>query len=304
MTNEQQVHILIVDDEELNLEIISEYLSDCNYKISLAEDGFIAWSMLEQNPESYDIILLDRMMPNMSGMEVLERITQHEILKDCPVIFQTAKASNEEISQGMDAGAYYYLTKPFTEKVLLSVVKTAVKDRLRFKELLTNLNQTQQCLSQTQQSIDLIKSVCFDFQTLEQARSIALFVSNTCPESEKVVLGLTELMINAIEHGNLNISYQEKSSLNDTGSWEAEVNKRLLFESNLGKVAQLKFTNNNGEIQIIITDQGEGFDWQNYLNFNPDRVMDNHGRGIAIANKLSFKHIEYKGNGNQVYAYV
>lgn len=297
MGGKQKPHILVVDDEQLNLEIISEYLADTDYQISTAEDGEIAWSMLEKNPESFDVILLDRMMPNLSGLKVLERIKEHRILKNCPVIFQTAKASNDDILEGISAGAYYYLTKPFAEEMLLSIVNTAVNDRLRFKDV-------QKDLHQAQQTMGLLKSARFDFQTPEQARAIAALISNACTDSEKVVLGLTELMINAIEHGNLAITYEEKSLLNANGEWKQEVKKRLSLAENNKKYAQIYFNNLPEGIQIIITDQGDGFDWQSYMDFDPQRAMDNHGRGIAIANKLSFKHIEYKGNGNEVHAFV
>jgi len=292
-----QAHILIVDDEEFNLEIISEYLSESDYKISTAEDGQIAWEMLEQSPDTFDVILLDRMMPNMTGMEVLEKIKQHPVLKYCSVIFQTAKASIADIEEGMNAGAYYYLTKPFEEEVLLSIVKTAINDRLRLKEIQANLDQSKHTMG-------LLKSATFQFKTLEEARSIASLVSNACPDPSKIVMGLTELMINAVEHGNLGISYDEKSELNNNGVWSDEVNKRLQLAENVDKTALLSHTNHTDSIEISVIDQGNGFNWKQYMEFDPVRGMDNHGRGIAVANKLSFSSVEYKGKGNEVIAYL
>jgi len=289
-----QAHILIVDDEILNLEIVSEYLSD-DYQISTAENGVIAWEMLEKSPNDFDVILLDRMMPNMNGMEVLEKIKQHPILQHCPVIFQTAKASASDIAEGINAGAYYYLTKPFDENVLLSVTKTAVEDRLRYKEILDNLEQTKLTMG-------MLTSASFEFKTLDEARSIASLVSNACPEPAGIVMGLTELLINAVEHGNLGITYAEKSILNEQGTWVDEVNTRLQLVENINKTASVNFLRSPDYIEITVIDQGEGFDWKDYMDFDPDRVMDNHGRGIAIANKLSFSAVEYKGKGNEVCA--
>ncbi|MCF6251795.1 MAG: response regulator [Methylococcaceae bacterium] len=289
-----QAHILIVDDEILNLEIVSEYLSD-DYQISTAENGVIAWEMLEKSPNDFDVILLDRMMPNMNGMEVLEKIKQHPILQHCPVIFQTAKASASDIAEGINAGAYYYLTKPFDENVLLSVTKTAVEDRLRYKEILDNLEQTKLTMG-------MLTSARFEFKTLDEARSIASLVSNACPEPAGIVMGLTELMINAVEHGNLGITYAEKSILNEQGTWVDEVNTRLQLAKNINKAVSINFLRNADYIEITVIDQGEGFDWKDYMDFDPDRVMDNHGRGIAVANKLSFSAVEYKGKGNEVCA--
>jgi CheY-like chemotaxis protein len=291
---DNKTHILIVDDELLNLEIISEYLSE-DYSISIAEDGVIAWEMLENDPDAYDVILLDRMMPNMNGMEVLEKIKQHPTLQHCPVIFQTAKASVSDIAEGMNAGAYYYLTKPFEEEVLLSVVKTAASDYLRFRQI-------QSTLEKNNLTMGMLKSATFEFNTLDEARSIASIVSNACPEPTTTVMGLTELMINAVEHGNLAISYDEKSRLNDSGTWSEEVNNRLQLTENSHKTASIIFQRHADYIEITVTDQGEGFDWKTYMDFDPERAMDNHGRGIAIANKLSFTSVEYKGIGNEVCA--
>ncbi len=287
-------HILIVDDEVLNLEIITEYLAE-NYQTSTAEDGAIAWEMLEKNPHTYDVILLDRMMPNMTGMEVLAKLKQHPILQHCPVIFQTAKASVSDVSKGLNAGAFYYLTKPFSEEILLSVVKTAVSDRQRYKEMHTSLEQTKLTMG-------MLTSATFEFKNLEEARSIASLVSNACPEPEKIVMGLTELMINAIEHGNLGITYAEKTKLNKEGKWLEEISIRLLLAQNINKTATIDFQRLDKKIEIIITDQGDGFDWKTYMDFDPNRVMDSHGRGIAIANKLSFSLLEYQEQGNKVRA--
>ncbi|MCK4840897.1 MAG: response regulator [Methylococcales bacterium] len=295
--NHTPPHILIVDDEALNLEIISEYLSEFDYRVSTAEDGAIAWAMLESNPTDFDVILLDRMMPNMNGMEVLEKIKQHPILQHCPVIFQTAKASTSDIAEGMNAGSYYYLTKPFEEQVLLSVTKTAVNDRLRYKEI-------SDILDQTKLTLGLLNSADFEFKSLEEAKAISSLISNACPDPASVVMGLTELMINAIEHGNLAITYNEKSDLNNNGTWLKEVNKRLLLDKNINKFVAVSFQRHPGFIEISVTDQGEGFDSSSYMEFDPDRVMDNHGRGIAVANKLSFSSVEYKGKGNEVHARI
>lgn len=289
-------HLLVVDDEPFNIEIVCELLEDEGlYRISTAEDGDVAVKMMEADPDDFDVILLDRMMPNMNGMDVLQRMKQHEILRYCPVIFQTAKTSVEDIAEGLEAGAHYYLTKPFDEKVLLSVIKTAVRDRQRYKNMQENLNTNKVLMG-------LLKTASFEFRTVDEARSLAALLCNTCPEPGKVVMGLTELMVNAIEHGNLGITYDEKSILNGQGTWSEEIDQRLSLPEYSKRRASIDFQLKCDAIEIIIKDQGEGFDWQKYMDFEPSRVMDNHGRGIAIANKMSFSSVEYRGCGNEVMA--
>ncbi|MDH5370789.1 MAG: response regulator [Gammaproteobacteria bacterium] len=287
--------ILVVDDEPLNLDIIEEYLTGKGqpYMVETASDGVEAMEKLEADPNKYDVILLDRMMPRMSGMEVLEKLSAHTELKYIPVILQTAKVSKDDILEGLKAGAYYYLTKPFTSVILHSVVKTAVKDRSYNKALLASLKVTKS-------SVKLLKNANFQFRSLEDVRAISSLVACACDEAEKIAMGLSELMINAVEHGNLHIGYDEKSDLRKDDLWESEVAKRLEFPENKDKYATIEIINNLDSVTYTIIDQGNGFVWNNFLEFDTDRIMDNHGRGIAMANKLYFSNLEYQGKGNIV----
>ena len=287
--------ILVVDDEPLNLDIIEEFLTGKGqpYIVETAGDGIEAMEKLEANPNKYDAVLLDRMMPRMSGMEVLEKMSVHPELKYIPVILQTAKVSKEDILEGLKAGAYYYLTKPFTSDILHSVVNTAVKDRGYNKALLASLNVTKS-------SVKLLKNANFQFRSLDDVRSVSSLVACTCDEPDKVAMGLSELMINAIEHGNLHIGYEEKSELRKADKWELEIASRLELPENKGKFASIDIINNSDKVIFTITDQGKGFDWGEFMEFDTTRVMDNHGRGIAMANKLYFSKLEYQGSGNIV----
>ncbi len=287
--------ILVVDDEPLNLDIIEEFLTTKGdpYIVETANDGVEAMEKLEADPNKYDVVLLDRMMPNMSGMEVLEKMSSHSELKYIPVILQTAKVSKEDILEGLKAGAYYYLTKPFTSDILHSVVKTAVKDRGYNKALLASLNVTKS-------SVKLLKNAYFEFRSLEDVRAVSSLVACASDEADKIAMGLSELMINAIEHGNLHIGYEEKSELRKQDMWEKEIAKRLEMPEYKEKIASLEVVNNADTVTYTITDQGNGFDWQEFMDFDTSRVMDNHGRGIAMANKLYFSKLEYQGIGNTV----
>ena len=287
--------ILVVDDEPLNLDIIEEYLkSDSEgYTVETAIDGVEAMEKLDAAPEKYDVVLLDRMMPKMSGMEVLAKMSAHPELKYIPVILQTAKVSKEDILEGLKAGAYYYLTKPFTRDFLHSVVKTAIKDRGFNKALLASLKVTQA-------SVKLLKNAHFEFRSLEDVRAVSSLIACSCDEADKIAMGLTELMINAIEHGNLKIGYEEKSNLRKNVNWELEVAKRLELPEFKDTFASVDVRNTPDNVIFTITDQGSGFEWEKFMDFDTSRVMDNHGRGIAMANKLYFSKLHYEGKGNIV----
>ncbi len=297
--NQDQKIILVVDDEPLNLTIICDYLesADAGYRWETAEDGAAAWEMLEQAPHRYAAILLDRMMPRMDGMDVLSRINHHPLLKEIPVIMQTARASKEDIEEGIKAGAYYYLTKPFREEVLVSIVRTAVNDQLRYLNI-------RRALDSNRFTLGLLQSCRFQFRSLNEARDLSTLLAQACPDPETVITGLNELMINAVEHGNLGIGYEEKGRLNETGSWEKEINRRLGLPEMRNKQVEVTFERRDGEIHVHITDQGEGFDWTPYLEISVERGSDNHGRGIALARLISFSRLKYLGKGNRVLAVI
>ncbi|MCP4407170.1 MAG: response regulator [Gammaproteobacteria bacterium] len=289
--------ILIVDDETFNLDIMEEYLEDENYDILKSSDGGEAWHILQQDPEVFDVVLLDRMMPGLDGIEVLERMKAHAVLRNVQVVLQTARAANQDIVDGLNAGAFYYLTKPFEEDMLRSVVQTALGDRTRYQLV-------QNEVKKHAGTFGLMQSGRFLFRTLEQGQDLASVLANACPEPTSIVTGLLELMINAVEHGNLGICYQEKSKLNKTGNWAAEVQRRLALPENAHKEVEVKYLRCNGEIRIAVTDQGGGFDWRPFVDMTPERVFDSHGRGIAMARMLSFDHLEFNKKGNEVVAVI
>lgn len=124
--------VLIVDDDELNIEILKDILEDADFETVQAENGKEALELLS-NDRSIDIVLLDRMMPVMNGMEFIKAFRETPQGKEIPIIFQTAASRPNELIEGMETGAYYYLTKPFDKDIVLSIIRSAVDDLERKK---------------------------------------------------------------------------------------------------------------------------------------------------------------------------
>src|SRR5689334_4714577 len=127
--------ILIVDDEPFNLDLLEQELMDHDYVIERAADGVEALEKVESFGP--DLILLDYMMPKLTGPEVLERLRHEERHKSTPVILLTAKASQEDKVRGLDAGADDYVVKPFDAVELLARVRAM----LRIKEMHDQLEE-------------------------------------------------------------------------------------------------------------------------------------------------------------------
>lgn len=119
--------ILIVDDDDLNRKILQTVLDDAELESVQAENGQAALDLIEQQPD-IKIVLLDRMMPVMNGMEFMAEYLKRPDADDRAVIMQTAANQPKDVIEGKAAGAYYYLTKPFDEDVALSVIRSAIDD--------------------------------------------------------------------------------------------------------------------------------------------------------------------------------
>jgi len=290
-----RARVLVVDDDPFALELILEYMEGSGFDLRTACDGAEAWEILNAEADQFDVVLLDRVMPRMGGMELLERIKDSESMASMPVIMQTSASDRQEIVEGINAGAYYYLIKPFEGEILVSMVGAAVSDHNRFRALQDEVKKSAGMLG-------LMRTGTFEYRTPDEATDLGGFLANACPDPERVVIGLSELLINAVEHGNLEISYAEKSELNRSGTWSEEIERRLATPEYRERTARVQLDRDAGGIKIAILDQGPGFDPRPYLQIDPTRVFDSHGRGIAIANLLSFDSLEYRRGGREVVA--
>ena len=109
--------ILVVDDNQDNVNIAREILLSRGFEVRVAYNGPSALASVEQ--QRPDLVLLDVMMPQMSGMEVLDRLRANPATAGVPVILVTAKDQDEDLLAGYKYGADYYITKPFSAKQLL-----------------------------------------------------------------------------------------------------------------------------------------------------------------------------------------
>lgn len=144
----------------------------------------------------------------------------------------------------------------------------------------------------------------FKFKTMQEADSLAAFLSEICPNATLAHMGLCELFTNAIEHGNLNITPEEKHLLQQEGRWLEEIERRLTLTENQIKWVNVYTHLQEDLLQIKVVDEGLGFDWQHYQS-NQEKVnLETRGRGILMAQNLAFKSLRYQGCGNEVIAVI
>lgn len=292
-----QWRILVVDDEPANLEIIGEVLDDPAYVVSNAINGEIAWQEMVAAALPPHLVVLDRMMPVLDGIELLKRIKADQRFAGIPVIMQSAASSSQQIAEGVAAGAWYYLPKPYAPRDLMAIVHAALAE-------VEEREAAQHAVRNRLAVLELLDVAEFEFHTLQQAADLALSLASLCPDPACAAIGLSELLVNAIEHGNLGITYAEKSEMRRNDTWEEEVAQRLA-DSVLGaRRARVAFRRLADCLTFTIVDQGNGFDWRCYLEFDPERALDPNGRGIAMARQASFSSLDYLGGGNTVVATI
>ncbi len=140
--------VLVVDDNQQNLELLQAYLDDMDCKTVAATDGIEALEIIKKNPP--DLILLDVMMPKMSGFEVCRRLKNNPQTTDIPIIMVTALAELGDIERGVDSGTDDFISKPVNKWELTTRVKTMLK----LKHLSDKLERTLAYLSEIEKQTE------------------------------------------------------------------------------------------------------------------------------------------------------
>jgi signal transduction histidine kinase len=123
---EGNYRILVVDDEPVNIQVLTNLLSMQNYSVFKTYNGAGALDLVENGGE-FDLVLLDVMMPKMSGYEVCRRLRERHSLFDLPIVMLTAKNQIQDIVLGFQSGANDYVQKPFDKEELLARVRTLLE---------------------------------------------------------------------------------------------------------------------------------------------------------------------------------
>lgn len=122
---EKQINVLVVDDESAIREMIRFGLAKSGMEVQCAASGREA--LLRINEKSPDIILLDWMMPNMSGPELTRRLRKDPVTADIPIIMLTARVSEDDKVTGLNAGADDYIIKPFSPRELIARINAVLR---------------------------------------------------------------------------------------------------------------------------------------------------------------------------------
>ena len=125
MSKSSAANVLIVEDEPAQLELLRYNLEKEGFEVSTATDG--EEGMLLAEEEEPDLIVLDWMLPNLSGIEVCRQLKRHERTRNTPIIMLTARGEESDRIRGLDTGADEYVVKPYSVNVLMAQVRAMLR---------------------------------------------------------------------------------------------------------------------------------------------------------------------------------
>ncbi len=285
--------VLAIESDPAHLQNIRALIEGNQLILDTAQNGEEVELLLQQKEATASTIIMERRLKDMDGLQILGRLKKHPLWHHIPVVMLNSDFKEEDIVECVDAGAHYYLPKPYKEVIFLSILNRAITDYTRYKFYIDKVKNAQ--------IAGLIRRGSFSFRTLKEGHEIADWLASLCSSTrEDIVVGFIELLINAVEHGNLGIGFDQKSDLLKKGDYIGEILRRLDMPEHCDKWVQVEFEKSAEDLRVRIVDQGLGFDYGRYLFPDKKRLFLSHGRGIAMAKGLYFDELEYRGSGNEV----
>ncbi len=283
--------ILIIDDEQPVRDVLKIALSEKRHRVLEAGTGMEGLRIFEI--ERPDIVITDVMMPGMDGLEVTRRIK--ELNEDTDLIIMTGYGSEELVIEALRSGASNYLKKPIAFNDLFAMVdKIVIKRqyRKRFevsKDVVFYERKHLVLGNDLAQVWGAVNQILYNIQPGEPQKVV-----------EGIRIGLYEMIVNAIEHGNLGIASEEKSEAILSSTYARLLSQRRTRADELGKKIFVNCTYTRDRIAVEIRDQGGGFNYRGLPDMtDPNVIMSVNGRGIFLAS-LYFDRVDFQEPGNYV----
>jgi len=287
------VKVLIVEDDKSSRLYLENLLELNNYDYRSASNGIEGLNLFEEYCP--DVVITDIQMPIMDGLEMLEAIRDRK--SNSIVIITTAFGSENYAIQALHLGANNYLKKPVAGIDLIPLLRkyrTILESKYSTVEMPGNI---------------IFRKFRIEFKTnIEKIPKIVdrLLVESYCNiednERINIELGLVELITNAFEHGNLEISFEDKLNALSNNTLDELYYERLNSAEFRNRKVLIDFTMDENSCEWIIQDDGRGFNWKALPNpTEEENILELCGSGIFITSFL-FDEIEYSGIGNVVRA--
>ncbi len=289
MTDYGNRKILIVDDQEVLRNLLVKFMRKAGLEPIEAENGERAIELYKAVYPA--VVLSDIMMPRMDGLTLLREIKK--IDKRAVVILMTGYGNEDILLKALREGATNYFKKPFNFNEIIEIIKNLIK------------HQTEVDLSHVYSPYLVKETKHFVFRTgnadiFPIINQITLHLQSIEPDSDNLNLkvGIEEMIKNAIEHGNLGISAQEKNKAIEEGRFGELLEERLQQDNNVKKEICITAEVTADQFRVIIRDEGAGFDWRSLPELQPESLLQYSGRGIFLT-QIYFDEVSYNDKGNE-----
>ncbi len=285
--------VLIVDDDSDSRDLLRSLVEEQGYSAAVAADGRLGLETFRSFRP--DVVFADVRMPEMDGLELLEAIRRED--QSAIFIVVTGFGCEEYAVRALRHGANDYIHKPIFDTDFVPFVRKLahlIEDRAVQREVRAMFANRTFTL-ELDNNPDRVPVIAW--RMLEET-------GDAIPPDQRagVHVGLIELLMNAVEHGNLGITYEQKgAALRTDPDGLAKLTHRRLAQPDLAaRRVTVHFRMDARACEWVIVDEGAGFDWRAVPDATEGEALyAAHGRGIMLS-RLFFDSVEYQGLGNVV----
>lgn len=293
----RQTTILLIDDEDVVREELGGILEDEGYRVLAGADGEEGLALFRAHGP--DIVITDVRMPRRDGLSVAMAIRQQA--PHVPVTVITGHGTEAMAIEALRAGVTDFIKKPVRLEDLAAALTRMEAARLL---AMPHANLAMPAAVESMQRV-------WRYTLRNEMGAIPAFVEAMLKQCAKrarleakaqmeLSLALRELLLNALEHGNLGLSFADKTEALESGTLEALLRSRATDPRYVERRITVETTLQPSLITVSIEDMGEGFDWNNLADpLDPSQQLASHGRGILLA-RMSVDTLEYNATGNRV----
>ena len=288
---------LLVTGNRALAEQVGQQLAQFDCKTSVAGSTAGALELMTSLGARVGLLVLDYQLPGLDPEPLLEPLRETSGRHDTTIL--VCNATREELIalKASARGDAHAMAWSGNNNELAFLAREAL-------DLSTAAAELREQLRSHWRSAKFMEACKFRIRTPQEAIDLAPAIAQVFPEPERVKAGIVELLNNAIEHGNLEIGFERKAELVESGRFFRELKQRLAQPEYADRSVEVVFSRRDDRCCLVITDQGKGFDWEPFLDIQPARAASATGRGIARARLISFDKLIYCKSGNQVAAYV
>ncbi|MGF0536957.1 response regulator [Agrobacterium sp. ES01] len=287
--------VLLVDDDRIGIQILKALLESLGYCVDTAENGADAYALLREDPGCVDLVVTDRLMPVMDGLALTRRLKRDPKAADIPIVILTGAMEVDEIASGIEAGAFYYLSKPVIPEIVRSVLDSAMQRSRRMQVIA----EKPQGLQAGFANVQILRTTLSKASEVER---VCRLLANVHPHPETVIQGIYELVQNAVEHGLLRFNRETKERLLSNGTWLQAMADRARDPAYGHGIVEANMLRRPDSLVLTVKDPGPGFDWKPCLVDGPPSPSALCGRGIARAVDFIFDGLTYNEAGNEATA--